>query len=242
MKKQLQWLSSVVVFVSLIGCGGGGAGPTTSTPSVPNNPIVTSVNVAAAVNNLLRAGHSFTLIGTNSQGTSLRVNLSTAAGNQVTDLDISYDTSNITSSAYSDGILLANNVSTIWLIQGTLTPYFTTTTTSQACGKITSTTPLPTQAQIGQSGHYYSATRYTSCISPSSIRAWWGSSGNNTLTWSVQAVEGITYVCLNSSTQDVTTTTESDCVEVIASDGTLGSRARVTTKDWKNVTATLSTS
>lgn len=56
----------------------------------------------------------------------------------------------------------------------------------------------------------------------------------------ISGLRRIPFVCLNSSTQGfVGTSTESDCVEIVDANGTLGPRARVTTKDLNGVTTTL---
>jgi hypothetical protein len=58
------------------------------------------------------------------------------------------------------------------------------------------------------------------------------STGTISETWSYTAIDGIAFVCLNSSITEASgTSTESDCIEVIDGNGTLGTHLRVTVKD-----------
>ena len=93
-----------------------------------------------------------------------------------------------------------------------------------SCGRVTSNTALPASALVGASGPLSSDTALTSC-SPDASPA-----STNTTAWSLETDRGVTLLCLNTSTVDLRTPSDSGtvsyCVET-APDGTLGDRARI---------------
>jgi hypothetical protein len=55
----------------------------------------------------------------------------------------------------------------------------------------------------------------------------------------IQAFDGEACPCMHTSRIDFFITTETDCVQVVDAQGTLGTRIRVTLKDANGVTTTL---
>jgi hypothetical protein len=55
----------------------------------------------------------------------------------------------------------------------------------------------------------------------------------------IQASHGAARLCVHTRRIDFFTTTETDCVQVVDAQGTLGTRVRVTLKDANGVTTTL---
>ena len=94
---------------------------------------------------------------------------------------------------------------------------------------------------MGQSGPYVSAKRYAGCSTSSLPTTASLSTESVTQTWALQTIDGRSELCMNSAVAGfVGTATESDCVEVIDTAGTLGTHVKITTIDLNKVSTTLS--
>lgn len=92
------------------------------------------------------------------------------------------------------------------------------------CADVTTSLPLPTAADTGDSGALYSATEYADCSGGAAT-------GNTTTaTWSLQSSQGVNYFCVKTDDRDsigTLVTRTDECVEVLP-DGSLGTHVRVT--------------
>ncbi len=230
-------LSACFMFTA---CGGGGGDSAPATTPTSPTPLSTT-NVAAAVKALMRTPHSYSLSGSTSTGVNLTATLGIAQGGTLTHQGLSFDSSVLTITLFRGGTLLSASVSTLWYYPGTVNLRFSTNSGDSTCNNYTAISNLPVAANLGQSGSYFVATQYPGCTSPNNAGPM--SSGTVTGTWSYSDIGGIAFVCLNSSNKTnglVSTSTESDCVEVVDTNGTLGTRARIALKDPNGVTTVLS--
>jgi hypothetical protein len=166
--------------------------------------------------------------------------LSISQGAQVTFLSTTYDTAATTLSIYVNNVLASTGVSTSW--QDLVTPDWAVSFHSAdgTCVERTGGTSFPSSAALGVSGAYLTGKDYPGCSPANMPQSFWVSSGTLTTTWTYSSINGTGFVCFNSSDAGfVGTTTESDCIEVIDTAGTLGTHARITVKDLNNVTTTL---
>lgn len=216
----------------LAGCGGGSDGP-------PPIAAPATTNVQAAVTSLLRQPRSFNLAGLTSTGVVLTATLTIAQPEPGSFKGTSYDISTVNLTARNGTALAGSNMVTIWLMTATVNQVFLATSSDGNCGVTGSATALPNSAALGESGTYNSMTVYYSCTTPSNTSLYFAA-GTRTQTWSYEVLNGIPMVCINSSLRQIYTTTESDCIEVIDTKGTLGSRVFVTTTDANKVTTRLS--
>lgn len=228
----------ILAAAALAACGGGGGGGTAApTPTAP-----ASTNVEAAVRALVRNTHSYSLHGSASTGASLTGTMSTAPAGTLSYQGLNFDSSALTLSVSSGSTLLSAQTLVLWYYTGTVNLRFSTNSGSNSCDFYTANTALPTSASLGTSGAYFTATHYPGCTSPATAGPF--SSGTVTGTWSFGLVDGAPLVCVNSSstTAGLTSTeTSSICAEVLDANGTLGTRARYTSKDANNATITLGT-
>jgi hypothetical protein len=215
----------------LAGCGGGGSS------GIPSTPPPSATNPHAALTTLFRQPRSFTLAGSTSTGVQLTGMLSIDQPSSRTYSGVSYDISNINLTVRNAGALAASNTVTIWFFGGTIEQLVLVTSSDGRCGWSTSGATVPKVAALGQSGAYTLMTTYQSCDPPVSRSVI--SRGTRTQTWSYELVDGIPMVCVNSTLREFYTTTESDCIEVTDSAGTLGSRVSVVTTDINSVTTRL---
>ena len=226
----------LAVPLCLVACGGGGS--QVVTPAAAVAPATT--NVYAAYQSLARKPHTYSLSGSTSTGVGLTATLSVSQGAQVTSNGTTYDTSTVTVSIYKGGVLQATGITTAWQDLGTPNWAISYSTPEGSCVLRISGSALPTSAALSQTGAYLSGTKYPGCSPSNQPQSFWTSTGTVAQTWAYQVFDGIPFVCINSSTQGVVgTSTESDCVEVVDANGTLGTRARVTTKDLNGVTTSL---
>lgn len=229
--------TAVAASILAAGCGGGGS----DQPVSPTSSVPTTTNVSAAYTALVRSAHSYSLAGSTSTGISLTATLSTAPGAQVTSNGTTYDTTSVTVSVFRAGVLQATGVTTAWQDVGGTNWAWSFQTPEGSCVVRTSSVLLPTSAALDQSGPFVSGTKYAGCSPGNLPRSFWTPVGTVAQTWSYRLIGGIPFVCIDSATTGaVGTETESDCIEVVDSSGTLGTRARVTTKDLNSVTTTLS--
>ena len=238
MKNVLVRVAGFVLVSNLVACGGGGGGSTSTPTAAAIAPATT--NVLAAYQSLVRQPHTFSLSGSTSTGVSLTATLSVAQGAQITSNGKTYDTSTVTVSIYSGGVLQATGVTNTWQDVGTPNWAISYSTLEGSCVLRTGGSALPTSAALNATGAYLTGAEYSGCNPSNQPMSFWISTGTVAQTWAYQVYDGIPFVCLNSSTQGfVGTSTESDCVEIVDANGTLGPRARVTTKDLNGVTTTL---
>ena len=220
----------------LAGCGGGGSD---APPPAAIAPATT--NVFAAYAAFVRQPHMYSLSGSTSTGANLTATLSVTQSSQVTSNGITYDRSLVTASIYSGGVLQGTGVTTSWLNVGS--PNWVTSFESAdgSCIVRTGGSALPTSAALNQTGPYLTGARYAGCNPGNLPMTFWLSTGAVTQTWSYSLINGIAFVCINSSDRGfVGTSTESICAEVIDANGMLGTRLRVTTMNLNGVTTTLS--
>jgi hypothetical protein len=187
---------------------------------------------------LLRQPRTFSLTGSTSTGVNLTATLTIAQPAPGSFKGTSYDVSTVSLIARSGTALAGSNTVTIWLMTGTPDQVFLATSSDGNCGVTDTTTTLPTSAALGQSGAYNSMTVHYRCTEPANTSTLF-TAGTRTQTWSYEVLNGIPMVCINSSLRQLYTTTESDCIEVIDTRGTLGSRVFVTTTDANKVTTRL---
>jgi hypothetical protein len=231
---QMSWLVATIAAIAVTaGCGGGG-GDSGSTVTAPPPP--SSVNVAAAYDSLVRKPHTFSLSGSSSQGAQLSMTLSVAQGGSISTPYGTMDVSTTTVALYQGATLVSTNVGTSWLVQGTPYPGITFSSVDGTCLLTTSGTQLPATATVNQSGPLRTATIYAGCNPGNLPLTTWLSSGTQTATWTYAVYNGTPFLCINSTITDIATSTESDCIEVIDANGTLGSHARATLRDRNGVT------
>jgi len=223
--------AALAVSLLLAGCGGGGGPPPVPPPA--------TTNVQAAVLSLLRQPRSFSLTGSTSTGVNLTATLTIAQPAPGSFKGTAYDISTISLVARNGTALAGSNTVTIWLMTGTPDQVFLATSSDGNCGVTDTATALPTSAALGQSGAYNSMTVHYRCTEPANTSAIF-TAGSRTQTWSYELLNGIPMVCINSTLRQVAITTESDCIEVTDTRGTLGSRVFVTTTDGNKVTTRLS--
>lgn len=226
-------VGGMLVASLLAGCGGGGDGaPAGATPTAP-----ATTNVGAAVRALVRSPHSYALQGSASTGTRLTGNLSTAPGGTLSHQSLNFDSSSLTLSV-SGGGPPSSTTLVLWYFPGTVNLRFSTDSADHTCNNYTATTTLPASAVLGASGAYFTGTQYPGCTSPSTAGPF--SYGTVTGTWSYGLVDGVPFVCVNSSNQyPGATSTLSICADVIDANGSLGTRARVVSRDLNGTTITL---
>ncbi len=201
----------------LSACGGGG-GDTSATPTTQTYAVRT------AVGNLRSSTHSWTTVGTGSDGKSYT---------------IAYASSPLAAGVFAlTGATTGRFQSTVNIKQGTtlvgngspIGYYNTTDYTGLGaayddgrCAQATSVTALPTAAKVGDLGASADVTIYAACSTGS------GTSGFVQSTWSLEADGGVAFLCSNATVQNtsrVTQATEADCIEIDAA-GAIGSPVRI---------------
>ena len=186
---------------ALAGCGGGGGAVTPYPPATP-------FAVAAANHLLLTAGGTWRMSGSASDGSGFNVEVSfTPLADGVFPLTgAPAAREQQTASGSLAGNMLSKINSVSYFNPGNDALIGDTNSGDGSCGRVTSNTAL------------------TSC-SPDASPA-----STNTTTWSLETDRGVTLLCLNTSTVDLRTPSDSGtvsyCVET-APDGTLGDRARI---------------
>lgn len=230
-------VSTALFGVTLTGCGGGGdAGPASAQAVAPS-----TTNVAAALQALLKQPHSFALAGSTSTGVPITASLSVTQSAAATYQNVNYDVATVSISVRSGVNLLGTSSLTIWFTTGTVGQFFLASSADGNCDVAKTSTVPPTSAALGQSGPYNTMTALYSCNTPTgAANSLSFISGTRTQTWSYEVIKGIPMVCINSSLAQLATTTESDCIEVIDANGTLGTRVLVTSMNANKVTMSLS--
>ncbi len=243
--RNLNILATGLIITLLTACGGGGS----DSPTVAAAPVVAlpaTTNVLAAYTAYFRTKRTLSLSGSTSTGISLTATLSMAPGPKVSSTVGEFDSSTLTASIFRGSTLAASGVVTYWLSPGSTFPVLQFESAGNTCIANQSFTSLPTSAILNQSGPYLTGIEYPLCNTsnlPGSQPIHRLNIGTKTVTqtWSYQAIGGVPYVCINSSTKgNFGTEIESSCIEVLDSSGTLGGRVRITTTDTDGVTMTLS--
>jgi len=223
---------------ALTACGGGG-GLEAEAPSAISPPL--SVNVHAAYQNLVRQPHLFSLTGTTSLGIDVTAQLAVSQGPRYVAYGTTVDSATISALIYSGGTLRTIGSTSAWQEIGSPNWLITFSSADGTCTLRTGGVPLPSAASLGDSGPYLSGTQYPGCTASNLPTTSWIPSATVTQTWSYSLISALPFVCIHTSTRTlIGTATESDCVEVVDSNGTLGSRMRIAMKDLNGVTTTLS--
>lgn len=214
-----RWMFGVAMLVAsaLAGCGGGGDAPP------PAN-----YNVAKAWQNLLTATRSWVGNGTDSGGTNYELAYAVAPG------PVSVFPRTGTSGPRTD-VTVTININGLpqpffpFLSYGfydaaTFAPFGWQNVTVPSCSTQVAGPALPGAAAIGASGAFYTETEYEDCAPGAAA------TGTSVVTWSLESDSGYPLFCSNATTRDLANAvvgTGSLCFEV-ATDGTLGSRFRLT--------------
>lgn len=221
-------LVALVVLVAGCGGGGGGGGGDNDAPAGP-------YDVAKAWQNALTTAYSYTATGKVS-GTSVSVTvtntpfgaatyLHTIEGSNPAQINIPATRVDQTTTA-SGGGFSESAIARVYYtgtanVVGVEYPY---AGGYVGCADVTTTLPLPTSATLGQSGPLYSAIEYGMCSGG-------GVNGvTSTATWSLNDYSGVPYFCINETELNPDgTDISNECIEV-RTDGSLGSRVRLTFK------------
>jgi hypothetical protein len=205
------WVGLVAVVSMLAGC----ASDTYSPPS--------TTNVNIAVNALLRQPRSYTLYDGGYQSAILSISQGATANYK----GVSYDTTLLTTTIRSGGVLISTDVQTVWFQTGTLLEFFIQNS-SNGCDLATSATALPTSAALGSTFPFASFNYYSACTSPANTESGGTAKQQGTVTQTVSysLVYGIPMVCINS-VNSFFRSTEANCIEITDTNGTLGPRALV---------------
>jgi len=167
--------------------------------------------------------------------------LNIAQGAPVTSNGKTFDVSTLTVSIYRAGALQSTGVTTAWLDVGTANWAYTFQTPDGSCNVRTGGTALPSSAVLNAAGPFISGDQYPGCTParlPTSLSL---SLTPVASTWAYRVTNGIPFVCIESSIRGAVggVQSESDCVEVVDANGTLGSRVRIVVTDLNGVTTTL---
>ncbi len=199
------------VVSTLAGC----ASDTYSPPS--------TTNVSVAVTALLRQPRSYTLYDGGYQSAILSISQGASASYK----GANYDTTLLTTTIRSGGVLISTDVQTVWFQTGTLLEFFIQNS-SHGCDLATSASALPTSASLGSTFPFASLTSYSACSTPANTETGGTAKQQGTVTQTVSysMIYGIPMVCINS-VNSFFKSTEADCVEITDTNGTLGPRALI---------------
>jgi hypothetical protein len=202
----------LIAFVStLAGCGYDSYSPPGTT------------NVSVAVNALLRQPRSYTLYDGGYQSAILSISPGVTASYK----GVNYDTTQLTTTIRSGGVLISTDVQTVWFQSGTMLEFFIQNS-SNGCDLATSATALPSSAALGSNFPFSRLNFYSTCSSPANTEP--GGTGKLqgtvTQTVSYSLIYGIPMVCINA-VNSFYRSTEANCIEIIDANGTLGPRALV---------------
>jgi len=209
---------TIVVLMGLSACGGGSVGVVGGS----GTPALSAAPGEAAVVNYLQGTHQYTLNATDSSGNSYIIQLSShpnAATSTFNGEAPAYSTVD-TLILQKNGASVANSISTSYYLLNPYVPLGKTFTTGTPYGLVTSSTPIPTTLNVGNTGSVDSLTYYHD-----STKAF--IDANETATYSVDANNSATLLmCLSFVLSDVTVVgtgdglapnTETDCYTVDAS-------------------------
>jgi len=223
MMKTARHCIAIAAMALLSACGGGGD----DAGANPFIPPTDDFAVGAGWTNLLRSGGSWTVDGIGSDGAAYEATLQIApATAAVFPLDAtSYDRTTILSTLKRNGT--SQGTTTVEYFRETddrLAAARQAASGSQVCALSTSNALPPTAAKVGASGALAALDNYNSCTSGALV------TGTTTARWSLEFERGVVLLCVASEARDTTsqlTASQEDCVE-IATDGRLGTRARIT--------------
>jgi hypothetical protein len=223
MKLRHAWI--VLACAALLSACGGGDDDSGTSPFIPPTD---EFAVLAGWQNLLTVGGTWELSGVGSDGASYEatIKIAPAAAAVFPPSGESFARTTVLASVSRNGVL--DSASTLEYfrdvdlrvqaarrtIEGTVT-----------CAQTTASALPLTVAKIPASGPLATMDNLSPCVLGGVV------DGTTTITWSLEFERGIVLLCLNSEAVDLltgqATGRESDCIQ-IATDGTLGSRARVT--------------
>lgn len=213
--------------VALLSACGGGGDDAGASPFIPPTD---DFAVGAGWTNLLRSGGSWTVSGTGSDGAAYEATLQIApATAAVFPLDTrSYDRTTILATVRASGIPQSTTtVEYFREVDDRLAGARRTVASVPECALSTSNALPPAAAKVGASGALATLDNYNSCLSGALPN------GTTTARWSLEFDRAVVLLCLASEARNATnqvTGSEKDCVE-IATDGRLGTRARITIVD-----------
>ncbi len=206
----------------LAACGGGGdSGNSGFTPPTDDFAVLTGWQ------NLMGVGGSWTVTGTTADNASWEATLQLApqASAAFPPTGMPYVGTRVTSTVKRNGTASGSGIVEYFREADTRIAAIRNTGTTQVCASSTSNALPPAAAKVNASGALASLVTLNSCLAGA------GATANvSTMTWSLEFERGIVLLCLNSETRDGTNAVigrENDCVE-IRTDGSLGTRARVT--------------
>ena len=205
------WVGLIAIVSTFAGC----ASDTYSPPS--------TTNVSVAVNSLLRQPRSYTLYDGGYQSAILSISQGATASYK----GVNYDTTLLTTTIRSGGVLISTDVQTVWFQTGTMLEFFIQNS-SNGCDLATSASALPTSASLGSTFPFASLTSYSACSAPANTETGGTAKQQGTVTQTVSysMIYGIPMVCINS-VNSFFKSTEADCIEITDTNGTLGPRALV---------------
>lgn len=206
----------------LSACGGGGdAGNSGFTPPTDDFAVLTGWQ------NLMSTGGSWTVSGTTADNASWEVTLQLApqAMAPFPPTGTSYVGTRVTSTVKRNGTASGTGTVDYFREADTRIAAIRNTGSTQVCASSTSSALPPAAAKVNASGALASLVTLNSCLAGATATA-----NISTMTWSLEFERGVVLLCLNSETRDGANAVigrENDCFE-LRTDGTLGTRARVT--------------
>lgn len=205
-------LAAIAASALLAACGGGGD----DDAGIPAN---TPFDTRAAMANLLRSGGAWTLAGRANDNFVYEVSLAfTPASGAAFPLTGQSLARTLQQSTIRQGGSTVGSDQTEVFYDASSGALVGTRDGDGACSAVTVTGTLPTDAFVGEEGPYYSTVDYANCSVGTAI-------SQSATRWSVQQNGGRAYFCLTTTASD-NSYREIDCLQ-IASNGALGSRARV---------------
>lgn len=204
----------------LASCGGG---------SDSNSGTSDDYNAFAAWRNLLTRIDAWSVTGTASDGQVYELRLGTApvANSSFPITGAAANRADLSSSIRQGTTVLGSGVTELYYdnqyrvigsrIGSSSSPTLT-------CESATSAAAPPAAAKVGTSGLLYATDGLDGCTAGSNRV------GSTTARWSIEAIGGVVYFCIDATSQDLANppnvVSEKDCIEV-ATDGSLGTRARI---------------
>ena len=219
MQRRLIQATLAATVLALAGCGGGG-GDSGST---------TSFNAAAAYSNVFTSNRTWTLTGTDNFGVNYQFTQTfrPASAGTFPVTGVPANRRVIEASVLANGVNVGNTTSTLYLDPTTGAPIGIQSVESSdgsvSCGRYTSSATPPASAMMGDVGLLATGISLDGC-SGSAVPD--GSTA--TVRWLLTNESGVNYFCTNTATVDSgITASEEQCFEV-GTDGSIGSRARLT--------------
>jgi hypothetical protein len=182
-----------------------------------------TTNVNAAVSALLRQPRSYTLYDGGYQSAILSILQGASASYK----GVNYDTTILTTTIRSGGVLIGTDVQTVWFQTGTLLEFFIQNS-ANGCNLAISTAVLPGSVSLGSTFPFATLNAFSACSAPANTEPGGPAKqqGTVTQTASYSLIYGIPMVCINA-VNSFFRSTEATCVEITDTNGTLGPRALV---------------